>query len=139
MSSPLRFIRRIVALFSRARLDRELREEMESHIALRREELIHNGMDPDAADAAARRLFGNATVLRERTREMWGFPRVESVVQDVRYGLRALRRSPVFTAVAVLSIAGGLAAGTGIFAVMNAVIYRSLGVGDGGSLYRIFT
>src|SRR5688572_18988476 len=139
MSSPLSVFRRIVSFLSRARLDRELREEMESHIQLRRGELIHEGMDPDAADAAARRLFGNVTVLRERTREMWGFPRAESVVQDVKYGLRSLRRSPVFTAVAVLSIAGGLAAGTGIFAVMNAVIYRSLGVGDGGSLYRIFT
>src|SRR5688500_860861 len=139
MSSTLQFIRRIVALFSRSRLDRELSEEMESHIQLRRAELVHEGMDPSAADAAARRLFGNATMLRERTREMWGFPRAESVVQDVRYGLRALRRSPVFTAVAVLSIAGGLAAGTAIFAIMNAVIYRSIGVGDGGGLYRIFT
>ena len=64
---------------------------------------------------------------------------VESIFQDAKYGLRSLRRSPVFTAVAVLSIAGGLTAGTGIFAIMNAVIYRSLGVGDGGSLYRVHT
>jgi predicted permease len=133
------WVRRLVALFSRARLDRELREEMEGHIELRRTALVAEGMDPRAADAAARRLFGNATVLRERTREMWGFPAAESVVMDVRYGLRSLRRSPVFTAVAVLSIAGGLAAGTGIFAVMNAIVYRSIGVGDGQSLYRIFT
>src|SRR5688500_15225579 len=139
MSSTLQFIRRIVALFSRSRLDRELSEEMESHIQLRRAELVHEGMDPSAAEATARRLFGNATVLRERTREMWGFPRAESVVQDVRYGLRALRRSPVFTAVAVLSIAGGLAAGTAIFAITNALVYRPIGVGDGDSLYRIFT
>src|SRR5687767_14064137 len=136
---PMVVVRRIAALFSRARLDRELREEMESHIQLRRAELVAEGMDPGAADAAARRLFGNTTALRERTRRMWGFPRLESVVQDLRYGLRALRRSPVFTTVAVLSIAGGLAAGTGIFAIMNAVVYRSIGVGDGGGLYRIFT
>ncbi len=139
MGSPLLVLRRIVALFSRARLDRELREEMEAHIQLRRKSLVDEGMDPAAADAAARRLFGNATVLRERTREMWGFPAAESVLMDVRYGLRSLRRSPVFTMVAVLSIAGGLAAGTGIFAVMNAIVYRSIGVGDGQSLYRIFT
>ena len=139
MDSPLRVMRRIVALFSRARLDRELREEMESHLDLRRQAFVDEGMDPEAAHAAARRLFGNATVLRERTREMWGCPAAESILMDVRYGVRSLRRSPVFTAVAVLSIAGGLAAGTAIFAIMNAVVYRSIGVGDGGSLYRIFT
>jgi hypothetical protein len=55
---------------------------------------------------------------------MWGFPTIESIFQDLRYGARSLRRSPIFTAVAVLSIAGGLAAGTGIFAFTNAVIFR---------------
>lgn len=137
--SPLVALNRVAALFSRRRLDEELREEMEGHIQLRRQALIDSGMDPHDADAAARRLFGNATALRERTREMWGFPAVDSVLQDLRYGARVLRRSPMFTVVAVLSIAGGLAAGTGIFAVMNAVVFRPLGMGDGKNVYRIYT
>src|SRR5688500_7734728 len=62
-----------------------------------------------------------------------------SILQDLRYGARVLRRAPIFTAVAVLSIAGALAAGTGVFAFMNAVMFRPLGVGDGDDLYRIYT
>ena len=62
-----------------------------------------------------------------------------SVLQDFRYGTRLLRRSPIFAAVAVLSIAGALTAGTAVFAFMNAVMYRPIGVGDGDNLYRIFT
>jgi putative ABC transport system permease protein len=139
MPPPLLLLRRVLALLSRTRREAELRDEMEAHIQLRRTALVAEGMDPGAAETEARRLFGNATQLREQTREMWGFPAAESMLQDVKYGARMLWRAPLFTAVAVLSIAGGLAAGTTVFAFMNALLFRPLGVGDGQNLYRIFT
>ena len=133
------FLNRIRALFSRARLDDELREEMEGHIERRRQALIDDGRDPAAAAAEARRMFGNATVLRERTREMWSVPSLESVAQDVRYGARQLRAAPVFTSVAVLSMAVGLTAGLSIFTFMNAAMLRPLGFGEGERIYRVYT
>ena len=139
MARPLEIVRRIAALVMRPQLDRELREEMESHIERRRDDLVAGGMPAAEAGAAARRMFGNPAVLRERARSAWEFPAIESVLQDVRYGARSLRRSPVFTGVAVLSIAGGLAAGTAVFATMNAVLFRSIAVGDPARLHRIFT
>lgn len=130
-------IRRLVALLSRSRDDADLREEMQSHIQLRRDALVADGMDPRDADAAARRQFGNATALHEQSREIWGFPMLESIWQDVRYGARSLARAPLFTGVAVLSIAGGLGAGTAVFAAMNAVFFRAIAVGDPASLHQI--
>lgn len=133
------FLNRIRSLFSRARLDHELREEMEGHIERRRQALIDEGLDPAAAAAEARRTFGNATVLRERTRALWSCLTLESIAQDVRYGARRLRAAPVFTSVAVLSMAAGLTAGLGVFTFMNAVILRPLGFGEGERIYRVYT
>jgi predicted permease len=130
---------RIRSLFSRARLDDELREEIDGHIDLRRRALIEEGMDPREAACEARRAFGNPLRLREEAREMWRFRAVDAFMHDMRYGLRLLARAPMFTLVAVLSIAGGLVAAIGIFAFANAVALRPLGVGHGESLYRIYT
>jgi predicted permease len=81
-----------------------------------------------------------APIMRPQLdRALRELPTLESILQDVRYGARSLRRAPVFTAVAVLSIAGGLAAGTAVFATMNALLFRSIAVGDPGHLYRVFT
>lgn len=132
-------LNRIRSLLSRARLDDELREEMEGHIERRRQALIDEGRDPADAAAEARRMFGNATVLRERTREMWSFPTLESIVQDVRYGARQLCAAPVFTSVAVLSMAAGLTAGLAVFTFMNAAMLRPLGFGEGERIYRVYT
>ena len=132
-------LRRMGALISRGRRDDDLRMEIDEHIALRREALIQAGSDPDTAAREARRMFGNVTAIREETREMWTFPRLESVAQDVKHGARLLWRSPVLTLVAVLSIGGGLAIGVGMFMFLNAVVYRPLSVGDGTDIYRVFT
>src|SRR5918993_3024850 len=132
-------VRKLTARFGRDRLDNELREEIEGHIALRRNQLIESGIDSKTAAREARRMFGNATLIREETREMWTFPRFESIVQDVRHGARLLWRAPVLTIVAVLSIGGGLAVGTGMFMLLNALVFRPLAVGDGTNVYRVFT
>src|SRR5690349_21219444 len=87
--------RRLRLLPRRDRFDDELRDEIRLHIELRRQALIDGGMDPRQADGEAQRIFGNVTAIREEARDMWGFPTVDMLVQDVRYGTRLLRRSPM--------------------------------------------
>src|SRR5215203_4057318 len=77
----------------RSRLDDELREEIDQHIELRRARLVDAGVDPRQALSTARRQFGSVTGVREDTRAMWSFPAVDTIVQDLRYGFRTMRRS----------------------------------------------
>jgi predicted permease len=125
---------RLRALFRRDRLDDELAEEIGLHLELRRQALMDEGMDPREAEREARRQFGNVTRKREEAREMWGFPAFDTVVQDLRYGARLLGRSPIFTVVAVLSLAIGVAASAAVFSVADAVLLRKLPVQDPDAL-----
>ena len=88
--------RRVVTYFNRGRLDDELRAEIDEHLEHRRQQLIAEGMSPAEADAAARRAFGNVVRVREQMHDRWGFPSFDSVLQDVRFGARILRRAPAF-------------------------------------------
>jgi predicted permease len=115
-------------LLRRSRLDDELRDEVALHLELRRQALIDEGMDPREASAQAQRLFGNATVIREETREMWGFPSFDTLVQDVRYGARLLRRSPTVTVAAVLSLAIGIGASAAVFSLADRLLLQRLPV-----------
>ena len=130
--------RRLRARFARQRLDDELRLEIATHIASRTQALIADGMDPQDAAREARRQFGNVAAIAERTREVRGFPALESIVQDLRYGARLLWRAPLFTTVAVLSIAFGLTAATGIFAVTNAFVLRPI-AGTDHEIHAVYT
>jgi len=128
------FLRRLHMLIRRRQFDADLEEEMRLHLELRRQEHRDAGMGADDASAAAIRRFGNPTRLREESHTAWGWEWLEDFVQDVLYGVRAMRRSPWVTLVAVLSLALGIGANTAIFSLMDAVMFRWLPVKDPAGL-----
>ncbi len=113
-------------LFARQRLYRELSEEIQAHLDEKVDELVSDGMPRKEALQSARREFGNVGLIEENSREVWTWPSAETFFSDVRYGLRALRRNPVFTIVALLTIAIGIAANAAVFTVVNSVLLKPL-------------
>jgi len=136
-------LRRLRMLFNRSRFRAELEEEMRLHLNLREQQQIASGAAPEAARRNARVRFGNATVIRESSHSAWGWGWLESLAQDITYGMRSMLRSRGLTAVALLSLALGIGANTAIFSFLDAVLLRSLPVrnpsqlvvlGEGGQL-----
>jgi len=115
-------------------LENELSDEIEAHLDLLAADNMERGMPPEEARAAARRAFGNMTRTQEKAREAWQFPRFETVLEDIRYGLRGIRKSASFSVVVILTLALGIGANTAIFSVVYSVLLRPLPYPNGERL-----
>lgn len=121
----------------RKRKDEELKAEIQNHLDEAIRDRIARGEAPDEARANASRDFGNVGLVKEVTREMWGWAALERLWQDLRFGMRMLWKNKGFTAVAVLSLTLGIGANTAIFSLMDAALLRWLPVAQPEQLYFI--
>jgi len=119
--------------------EQELDEEILAHLAIEVKQRMDAGETPEEAECAARRQFGNRALVMEVTRGMWGYAWLESLAQDLKYSVRAMRKSPGFTAVAMLTLALGIGANTAVFSVIDAAVLRPLPFPESGRLVCIWS
>ncbi len=129
---------RLRALAGRRRLDRDLADELEFHLAMREEQAMSDGGSRRDARDSARRRFGNVTALREQCRDLWTFAWFETLLTDLRYALRQLRRSPGFVAAATITLALGIGATTAVYSLLAAILWRPIPLPDVDSIVFLY-
>ncbi len=137
MRSLRRFLARMANVVTRRAQDERLREEIEEHIALQTDENLRVGLSPVEARRQAMLKFGGVEAMKQDYRAERGPLFIENLMRDVRFALRLLRKSPGFTAVAVVTLAMAIGANAIVFSVMNALILRTLNVPQAESLYQL--
>jgi predicted permease len=124
--------------FSVRRRYEDISISIQEHIEERVEDLMADGMPRKQAEQAARREFGNVTLLEERSREVWQWPAFESILADLKFAFRRLRKSPGFAATVLLTLAIGIGANTAVFSVVNGVLLKPLPYPDSGQLVSLW-
>ncbi|MGC1297138.1 MAG: ABC transporter permease [Alloacidobacterium sp.] len=130
-------LRRLHMLFYRRQFQADLEEEMRLHLELREQEQTEAGVLSSESRRAAYRRFGNPTSIREQSYMAWGWGWLESLVQDARFALWQLWKTPGFTVTAILTLALGIGANAAIFTLVNAVLLKNLPVVDPKALVRV--
>src|SRR5713101_7766920 len=118
------FLQRLAALFRRRRLDDDLDDELRSHLEMSIDLNLRKGMTPAAARREALRSFGGLEQAKELYRDQRGLPMIETTLQDLRFGLRMLRRSPGFSALAILCLTLGIGANAAVFSWIEGILFR---------------
>lgn len=130
---------RLAALFRKQSLREEFDQELRGHLEMETERNLRRGMSPEEARRAARLRLGGVDQAKEAWWDQRGLPALETLIQDLRYGLRALLRSPVYSAAAVLSLALGIGANTAMFTIIHALVLRPLPYPEPGRLVTVWS
>ena len=134
----MHWLSKIRTLFHRPQLEIQMEDELRFHLEKQIEQNIARGMSPEDARYAALRTFGNITQVKEECRDSWSMRLISELGQDLRYGLRQLRRNPGFATVAILTLALGIGATAALFTVVRSVLLKPLPYKDPGRLLRLY-
>ena len=132
-----RVVGSVRSLFSRGRMEADLDEELRFHVERETEENVRRGLSPEQAKTEALRKFGGVEKFKEECRDADRAVLLETILQDMRYGARSLRKNPGYAAAAILTLALGIGANTAIFSVVHGVLLQSLPYGGGDRLVRL--